>query len=112
MYELHPKYYKTIKIRFFQRIVNGLTAFFNGLTEGLKLIIKCPIHGLQGFAQMEAEVVDRELLAKDLSAQQARAQEQQAEQEDNVIKHEHHHKVDMPDDDEDWKKQHEAEYGE
>ena len=101
MFQVHPKYLKTVRIRFFQRIINGLSVFVNTAVEGLRLFIRAPIDALNAFAQFEEDIVDREKMVEDMEAQE--------EEEPPVIQHEHLHRLE-DDDDEDWKTQHKKLY--
>jgi hypothetical protein len=101
--QIHPKYLKKVKIGFLQRIVNGLTIFINTAMEGLKLFIRSPIDGLHGFATREREVVDQEKLYEDIA-------EQVITTSSDPIQHEHRI-IDDSSDDEEWRKEHNEEYG-
>ena len=87
-----------------------MTAFINALMEGLKQLIKSPVHGLQAFAQIEVEVVDRPKLVADMD-KAAEKQEEQEEEGPEVIQHEHHHKFDDDDDEDGWRKAHKEQFG-
>lgn len=103
MFQVHPRYVKRKRIRFFQRIVNGLVTFINTFLGGLMDVLKSPVAGLQAFAQLDVRYVDEEEMARDFADHEEGEGEGEEEGEGpHVLRLE----VAGPDDEEEWKKRH------
>jgi len=97
---IHSKYIKVVKVRFFQRVVNGIASFFDSFINGLCLILKSPAFALQAFANTHIQVMDNEKLAADLEKQEEQQEDEESHRPTLRLE------VSSPDDDEEWKKDH------
>lgn len=89
---IHPRFYKKIKIGFFQRIANGLSVMFMTCWRGLGNIFYSPLAGLNEFCRKEYNILDVEKILEESAS-------------GNEIPDY------LEDIEEEWKRQHKEQYG-
>jgi hypothetical protein len=97
----HPKYYKRVRIGLFQRIMTAITVTFTAVWRGLGFILSAPISGLNAFCVYERSELDIEQIAEDEKKNPSSTSESGD-----------YFGGSKPDNREDWKKEHDEEYGE